>query len=150
MEEHHLESALSYLLNTQKTLAEGAGAAGLAAMLAHRDLFKGRVVGSIICGGNIDTRLLSSILMRDLARQRRLARLRIELIDVPGQLTLVSEAISRAGGNVIDISYHRIFNDLPAKSTYLDISVEANDGPHMDEITRTLQDEGLNVQPANY
>lgn len=150
VEEHHLESALSYLLNTQKTLAEGAGAAGLAAMLAHRDLFKGRVVGSIICGGNIDTRLLSSILMRDLARQRRLARLRIELIDVPGQLTLVSEAISRAGGNVIDISYHRIFNDLPAKSTYLDISVEANDGPHMDEITRTLQDEGLNVQPANY
>ncbi|WOI53112.1 threonine ammonia-lyase [Parvularcula sp. LCG005] len=147
VEEPNLESALSMLLTIQKTLAEGAGAAGLAAVLAHPSLFRGRKVGSIICGGNIDTRLLSSILMRDLARQRRLARLRIELIDIPGQLTTVSEAISAAGGNVIDISYHRIFNDLPAKSTYIDISVEASDGLQMDRIIDSLRAAGLSVAP---
>lgn len=150
VDEVHLERALSLLLNMQKTLAEGAGAAGLAAVLAHRSLFRGRKVGSIICGGNIDTRLVSGILMRDLARSRRLARLRIELIDVPGQLSTVSDAISRADGNIIDVSYHKIFNDLPAKQTYLDISVEAVDSSHMDRIIRELRSVGLNVQMANY
>lgn len=147
VEEPHLERALSLLLTEQKTLAEGAGAAGLAAVMSHPSLFRDRTVGTVVCGGNIDTRLLSSILMRDLARQRRLARLRIELIDVPGQLTTVSEAISAAGGNVIDISYHRVFNDLPAKGTYLDISVEASDGPHMDRIVETVRAAGLKVRP---
>lgn len=150
VEEAQLESALCLLLNTQKTLAEGAGAAGLAAVLAHRGLFRGKKVGSIICGGNIDSRLVSGILMRELARQRRLARLRIELIDVPGQLSLVSDAITRADGNIIDVAYHKIFNDLPAKQTYLDISVEAVDSDHMDRIIVELQADGLNVQLANY
>jgi threonine dehydratase len=150
VEEHHLERALSLLLSVQKTLAEGAGAAGLAALLAYPSLFRNARIGSVVCGGNIDTRLLSAILMRDLARQRRLARLRVALIDVPGQLTRVSEAISRAGGNVIDIAYHKIFNDLPAKDTYLDISVEAHDGQHMDRIIDTLRADGLSVQIANY
>ncbi|NRA28646.1 MAG: threonine ammonia-lyase [Parvularculaceae bacterium] len=150
VEEKDLERAVSLLLNTQKTLAEGAGAAGLAAVLAHRSLFRGRKVGSIICGGNIDTRLVSGILMRDLARQRRLARLRIELIDVPGQLSIVSDAITAADGNIIDVSYHKIFNDLPAKQTYLDISVEAIDAEHMDRIVEELRRVGLNVQLANY
>ncbi|MEM9838913.1 MAG: threonine ammonia-lyase [Pseudomonadota bacterium] len=150
VDEVHLERALSLLLNLQKTLAEGAGAAGLAAVLAHRSLFRGRKVGLIICGGNIDTRLVSGILMRDLARSRRLARLRIELIDVPGQLSVVSDAITRADGNIIDVSYHKIFNDLPAKQTYLDISVEAIDSDHMDRIIRELRSMDLNVQMANY
>ncbi|MBB4658877.1 threonine ammonia-lyase [Parvularcula dongshanensis] len=150
VEERDLERALSLLLATQKTLVEGAGAAGLAAILAHPKLFEGRTVGSVLCGGNIDTRLLSSILMRDLARQRRLARLRITLTDVPGQLTRVSAAIGRAGGNVIDVAYHKVFNDLPAKQTHLDISVEANDGAHMDRIIETLRADGLPVETANY
>ncbi|MEM1381319.1 MAG: threonine ammonia-lyase [Pseudomonadota bacterium] len=150
VDEVHLERALSLLLTMQKTLAEGAGAAGLAAVLAHRSLFRGRKVGSVICGGNIDTRLVSGILMRDLARSRRLARLRIELIDVPGQLSVVSDAITRADGNIIDVSYHKIFNDLPAKQTYLDISVEAVDAAHMDRIIRELRSMDLNVQMANY
>ncbi|MEE4211533.1 MAG: threonine ammonia-lyase [Parvularcula sp.] len=150
VDEVYLERALSLLLTVQKTLAEGAGAAGLAAMLAHRSLFRRRKVGSVICGGNIDTRLVSGILMRDLARQRRLARLRVELIDVPGQLSIVSDAITRADGNIIDVSYHKIFNDLPAKQTYLDISVEAVDAQHMDRIIDELRAVGLNVQLANY
>ena len=148
--ERDLERALSLYLNVQKTLSEGAGAAGLAAMLAEPSRFEGKKVGTLICGGNIDTRLLSSILMRDLHRQGRIARLRIELMDVPGQLTLVSEVISDAGGNVIDVSYHRIFNDLPAKVTYLDISVETDDGQHLDRVIEALRKAGLVVEMANY
>ena len=150
VEERDLERALSLLLNTQKTLAEGAGAAGLAAILAHPSLFRGRTVGTVVCGGNIDTRLLSSILMRDLARGRRLARLRITLMDVPGQLERVSRAIGQAGGNVIDVSYHKTFNDLPAKQTHLDISVEAMGADHMDAVILALQADGLDVETANY
>lgn len=150
VEERHLERSLSLLLNTEKTLAEGAGAAGLAAILAHPHLFRNRKVGTVICGGNIDPRLLSSILMRDLARQRRLARLRIPLMDVPGQLTRVSMAIGSAGGNVIDVSYHKVFNDLPAKETHLDISVEATGPEHMDRIISALAAEGLSPELANY
>ncbi|MBD0427381.1 threonine ammonia-lyase [Aquisalinus flavus] len=150
VDERALESALSLYLNVQKTLAEGAGAAGLAAILANPEIFAGRKVGTVICGGNIDTRLLSSILMRDIARQGRMARLRIELLDVPGQLTKVADIIAKAGGNVIDVSYHRIFNDLPAKATYLDISVETNDRPHLDRIIENLRAAGLATEIATY
>ncbi|ADM09328.1 threonine dehydratase [Parvularcula bermudensis HTCC2503] len=150
VDERALERSLSLLLMTQKTLAEGAGAAGLAALLAHPHLFEGHAVGTIVCGGNIDPRLLSSILMRDLARQRRLARLRVPLMDVPGQLTRVSAAIGAAGGNVIDVSYHKVFNDLPAKQTHLDISVEATGPAHMDRIVEALRAEGLEPEVANY
>ncbi|MEO1043550.1 MAG: threonine ammonia-lyase [Pseudomonadota bacterium] len=150
VEERDLERALSLLLSTQKTLVEGAGAAGLAAMLAHPSLFRGKCVGSVLCGGNIDARLLSAILMRDLARQRRLARLRIALMDVPGQLTRVSAAIGAAGGNVIDVAYHKVFNDLPAKETHLDISVEATGPEHMDRIIQALREEGFLPELANY
>jgi len=150
VDERSLESALSLYLNVQKTLAEGAGAAGLAAILTNPEMFEGKKVGTVICGGNIDTRLLSSILMRDIARQGRMARLRIELLDVPGQLTKVADIIATAGGNVIDVSYHRIFNDLPAKATYLDISVETNDRPHLDRIIENLRAAGLATEIATY
>jgi threonine dehydratase len=150
VDERALEKALSLYLNVQKTLAEGAGAAGLAAILSYPDLFLDKKVGTLICGGNIDTRLLSSILMRDLHRQGRMARLRIELLDVPGQLTKVSEIIAGEGGNVIDVSYHRVFNDLPAKATYLDISVETNDAAHLQRIIDELQAQNLPTEIATY
>ncbi|MEL6364062.1 MAG: threonine ammonia-lyase [Pseudomonadota bacterium] len=150
VEERDLERALSLYLNVQKTVAEGAGAAGLAAVLAHPERFAGKKVGTVLCGGNIDTRLLSSILMRDLARSGRIARLRIELLDVPGQLTLVSEVISGARGNVIDVAYHRLFSDLPAKITYLDISVETNDAEHLEAVIAALRAAGLAVEIAAY
>ncbi|MEM8986224.1 MAG: threonine ammonia-lyase [Pseudomonadota bacterium] len=146
VDERQLERALSLYLTVQKTLAEGAGAAGLAAILAHPEKFKGKKVGTVICGGNIDTRLLSSILMRDLARSGRIARLRVELIDVPGQLTKVSSVIAEARGNVIDVAYHRMFSDLPAKVTYIDISVEAHDRPHLNRIIEALKASGLNCE----
>ncbi|MCQ8184482.1 threonine ammonia-lyase [Parvularcula maris] len=150
VDEQHLERALCLLLNTQKVLAEGAGASGLAAVLAHPQLFEGRKVGSVVCGGNIDARLISAILMRDLARQKRLARLRVVLMDVPGELTRVASAIGEAGGNVIDVSYHKVFNDLPAKETHLDISVEATGHDHMNQIIGALKAEGLTAVTANY
>jgi len=145
-----LERALSLLLNVHKTLAEGAGAAGVAAVLAHPERFRGKKVGTLICGGNIDTRLLSSILMRDLARQGRMARLRIELIDVPGQLTRVSETIAAARANITDVAYHRMYSDLPAKVTYIDITVETFDRAHLDRTLEGLRAAGFNADFATY
>ncbi|MEO1040424.1 MAG: threonine ammonia-lyase [Pseudomonadota bacterium] len=145
-----LERAVNMYLNKSKTLAEGAGAAGLAAILSDRERFRGKRVATMVCGGNIDTRLLSSLLLRDLARSGRMARLRIELIDVPGQLVRVSEVIAETQGNVIDVAYHRIFSDLPAKVTYIDISVEAHDGPHMERILAALRKKGFKVETAGY
>ncbi|MFQ5564264.1 MAG: threonine ammonia-lyase [Parvularculaceae bacterium] len=150
VDERSLERALSLYLNVQKVLSEGAGAAGLAAILDHPERFRGKKVGTVICGGNIDTRLLSSILMRDLARQGRIARLRIELLDVPGQLTRISDIIASQGANVIDVAYHKIFSDLPAKVTYIDISVETHDRRHLDRLITELKSRGVNVEIAAY
>lgn len=150
VDERALERALSLYLNVQKVLAEGAGAAGLAAILEYPEIFRGKKVATIITGGNIDTRLLSSILMRDLARQGRIARLRIELLDVPGQLTKVSEIISHEQANIIDVAYHKIFSDLPAKQTYIDISVETFDRPHLDRVIEALKRQKMNVEIAAY
>ena len=116
-----------------------------AAVLAHPERFAGKAVGLVLTGGNIDTRLLSSLLLRDLARSRRLARFRIELIDVPGQLSSVSHIIAEAGGNVTDVAYHKTFSDLPAKVTYIDISLEAQDAAHMDRIHAALRQAGFRV-----
>lgn len=150
VDERALERALSLYLNVQKVLAEGAGAAGLAAILENRERFAGKKVATVICGGNIDTRLLSSILMRDLVRQGRIARLRIELLDVPGQLTKISDIIATEQANVIEVAYHKIFSDLPAKKTYIDISVETFDRQHLERVMAALRLRGVNVEMAAY
>lgn len=148
--ERHLERALCLLLTKQNIVAEGAGAAGVAAILARPDLFKGRRVATLVCGGNIDPRLLSSLLMRDLARSQRLARLRVQLLDLPGQLVSVSTAIAEAGGNVIDVAYHKTFSDLPAKVTYIDLSIETKDGEQMQGVIDHLKASGFVAEPASY
>ena len=150
VDERMIERALNLFLTRLRVLPEGAGAAGLAAVLAYPERFAGKVVGLILTGGNIDTRLLSSLLLRDLARSRRLARLRIELIDVPGQLSSVSHIIAEAGGNVTDVAYHKTFSDLPAKVTYIDISLEAQDAAHMDRVHAALRQAGFRVEFADY
>ena len=150
VDERAIERALNLFLTRLRVLPEGAGAAGLAAVLAHPDRFHGKRVGLVLTGGNIDTRLLSSLLLRDLARSRRLARFRIELIDVPGQLSSVSHIISEAGGNVTDVAYHKTFSDLPAKVTYIDISLEAQDAAHMDRVHAALRQNGFKVEFADY
>lgn len=145
-----LERALNLYLTEMKVLAEGAGAAGLAGVLEQPERFRGRKVATVLCGGNIDTRLLSSILLRGLVRSGRMARLRIELIDVPGQLVKVSTVIAQEQGNVIDVAYHRVFSDLPAKVTYIDISVEAHDRAHMERILAAVKGAGFKVETAAY
>ncbi len=150
VDERKLERALSMIMNEQKILVEGAGAAGLAAILSNPDHFKGRTIGTVLCGGNIDQRLLSMILMRDLARSGRLARLRVQLLDMPGQLVRVATLVSDGGGNVIDVGHHRTYSDLPAKMTFIDLTIDTQGQEHLDRIIKGLQKEGYEVEIASY
>ncbi len=148
--ERMLERALSILMNEQKLLVEGAGAAGLAAVLADPERFQGKTIGLVLCGGNIDERLLSMVIMRDLARAGRLARLRIQLLDKPGQLVRVATIIAREDGNVIDVGHHRTYSDLPAKMTCMDVTIDTQGQDHLDRIIGKLRDEGYPVEIAAY
>ncbi len=150
VDERILERALSMLMMEQKLLVEGAGAAGLAAILSEPDRFHGKTVGLVLCGGNIDARLLSMILMRDLARSGRLARLRVQLLDMPGQLVKVASIIASQDGNVIDVGHHRTYSDLPAKMTCMDVTIDTQGQDHLDRIIKNLRDEGYEVEIAAY
>ncbi len=150
VEERILEKSLSLLMNEQKILVEGAGATGLAAILSEPDRFRGKTVGLVLCGGNIDQRLLSMILMRDLARSGRLARLRIQLLDMPGQLVRVASIIASQDGNVVDVGHHRTYSDLPAKMTCMDVTIDTQGQEHLGRIIENLQNEGYLVEIAAY
>ncbi|OFX02645.1 MAG: threonine ammonia-lyase [Alphaproteobacteria bacterium RIFCSPHIGHO2_12_FULL_63_12] len=150
VDERLLERALSMLMNEQKTLVEGAGAAGLAAILSDAARFRGRTIGLVLCGGNIDARLLSMILMRDLARSGRLARLRVQLLDMPGQLVRVASIIAENDGNVIDVGHHRTYSDLPAKMTCMDVTIDTQGQEHLDRIIENLRVAGYPVEIAAY
>ena len=137
--EKQLEWAVSALVEQQRVIAEGAGAAGIAAIYAHPQLFKGLKVGVVICGGNIDPRLLSSILNRNMAIDGRIARLRIDIADEPGMLAAITESIGRCGGNIIEIYHQRLFFDVPAKLAKIDAVVETRGPEHIDEIIADLR-----------
>jgi len=141
-----LETAVALLLQIEKTVVEGAGAAGLAAMLAHKELFAGRKVGVVLCGGNIDTRLLANVLLRDLARSGRLARLRLTLQDRPGALFKVMREFDAHQVNIIEIYHQRIFTTLPAKGLITDIECEARDKDQLDALVVSLRASGYLVQ----
>lgn len=143
-----IEYALSLLLQIEKTVVEGAGAIGLAALLEHPDRFKGRTVGLILTGGNIDTRLLANVLLRDLVRSGRLARLRIQLQDRPGALFNVARLFDKHQVNIIEVSHQRIFTALPAKGLFADIECEARDPDHLDRLVEDLKKEGFPVRPV--
>jgi threonine dehydratase len=144
--ERDLERALALLLNIEKTVVEGAGAAGLAAMLAHKNRFRGRKVGLVLCGGNIDTRLLANVLLRDLARSGRLARLRIRLKDRPGQLFEVSRIFDQQQVNILEVYHQRVFTNLPAKGLITDIECETRDRDHLDRLVEALRGAGYEVR----
>ena len=146
VEEAELERAVSLLLQIEKTVVEGAGSAGLAAMLAHPDRFKGKKVGLVLCGGNIDPRLLANVLLRDLARSGRLARLRITLQDRPGALYKVMKEFNAHNVNIIEIYHQRIFTSLPAKGLITDIECEARDKEQIEALVAALKDGGYTVQ----
>ena len=143
--EAQLEGALALLLQIEKTVVEGAGAAGLAAVLANRAMFTGRKIGIVLSGGNIDTRLLANVLLRDLARSGRLARLRLTLQDRPGALFKVIKEFDAHNVNIIEIWHQRIFTNLPAKGLITDIECEARDRDQLDGLVAALRERGYEV-----
>ncbi|QNQ11684.1 threonine ammonia-lyase [Sphingomonas alpina] len=146
--ERSLEEAVSLLLQIEKTVVEGAGAAGLAALLQHPERFRGKTVGIILCGGNIDTRLLANVLLRDLARSGRLARLRIRLQDQPGALFNVARIFDQQRVNIIEIYHQRVFTTLPAKGLITDIECETRDRAHLDRLMVALTEAGYEASPV--
>ncbi|RYD50398.1 MAG: threonine ammonia-lyase, partial [Sphingomonadales bacterium] len=137
--ERRLEESVSLLLQIEKTVVEGAGAAGLAALLGEPQRFKGRTVGIVLCGGNIDPRLLAYVLLRDLARSGRMARLRIRLQDRPGALYKVAQIFEQLSVNILELSHQRIFTNLPAKGLSLDVECETRDREHLDRLMTALR-----------
>ena len=144
--EAELETAVSLLLQIEKTVAEGAGAAGLAAVMAYPEKFAGKNVGVVLCGGNIDTRLLANVLLRDLARSGRLARLRLTLQDRPGALYKVMRLFNEHNVNIIEIYHQRIFTTLPAKGLITDIECEARDANQLHGLVDGLNVAGYKVE----
>src|SRR3569623_439111 len=138
--ERSLEHAVSLLLQIEMSVVEGAGAAGLAALLDHPERFAGRTVGIVLCGGNIDTRLLANVLLRDLARAGRLARLKVRLKDQPGALYALFRIFNEQRINIIEVSLQRIFTSLPAKGLITEIESEARDRDHLDRLIAALKD----------
>lgn len=140
--EDQIERAVAMLIAIEKTVVEGAGAAGLAAVLAAPERFAGRNVGLVLTGGNIDTRLIASVLTRELAREGRLTQIAIDIVDRPGQLAAVSALLAEAGANIIEVSHQRTFSDLPAKGTLLEVVIETRDRAHLDEVMKRLGEAG--------
>lgn len=144
--EPEIERAVSLLINIEKTVVEGAGAAGLAAVLSDRARFKGRTIGMVLCGGNIDTRLLASVLARELAREGRLTQLTIDLVDRPGQLAKVANLLGEAGANIVEVYHQRVFSDLPAKGALLEVVIETRDREHLGDTVAALKAAGFEVE----
>ena len=147
--ERDLERAVAMLVGIEKTIVEGAGAAGLAAILSDHDRFKGRKVATILCGGNIDTHLLANVLVRDLVRAGRIARLHVAAHDQPGALAAITAKVYEAGVNVIEINHSRIFTRLPAKDTMIEVECEARDASAIDDVVARLEAAGFRVERAS-
>jgi threonine dehydratase len=142
VDEVAIERAIALFLEVEKTVAEGAGAAGLAALLAYPRHFTGRKVGLVLCGGNIDTRLLASVLTRELVRAQRIVSLRIIGDDRPGLLATVSQTIGAHGANIIEVAHNRLALDVPAKGAEFDIMIETRDAQHTQEVMDALRAAG--------
>ena len=143
--EQALEWAVGALVEEQRVVSEGAGAAGVAAIYQHPDVFKGKKVGSVVCGGNIDPRLLASILNRNMASDGRIARLRIDISDEPGMLAAITASIGRCGGNIVEIYHQRLFYDVPAKLAKIDAVIETRGPSHVEEIIADLRKANFTV-----
>ena len=141
-----IEQAVYDLSQRAKVVAEGAGAAGLAAILSDRARFEGQRVGLVICGGNIDDRLYSNLLLRGMVKQQKIIQLRITLPDRPGALAAISTVIGDAGGNIVEVQHQRLFNAVSVKSTTIDIVMETRGPLHAEEIIGKLQAQGFPVR----
>ncbi len=142
VDESLIERAVNAFLTLQKTMAEGAGAAGLAAMLAEPERFRGRKVGLILCGGNIDPRILATIMVRELERDVRIVSFRLTIPDRPGILGQIATRLGELNANILTVDHHRLFLDVPAKGAKLDVTMETRDAAHADEIFAALAADG--------
>jgi threonine dehydratase len=142
VDEAHLERAVNAYVTLQKTMAEGAGAAGLAALLADPLRFKGKRVGLILCGGNIDPRILSSIMVRELERETRIVSFRLAIPDQPGVLGIIATRLGELGANILEVEHRRLLLDVPAKGAKLDVTIETRDATHAAEIMAALAADG--------
>jgi threonine dehydratase len=146
--ERDIEHAVALLVGIEKTVVEGAGAAGLALILAQPERFKGKRVATVLCGGNIDTHLLANVLIRELVRAGRIARLRIAAQDRPGALAAITAKFYEAGVNIIETNHHRIFTRLPAKDTVIEVECEARDAQAIEALVGRLEEGGFQVERA--
>ena len=144
-----IENTISNLFEYERIISEGAGAAGVTAIIENLSLFKNKKVCSIICGGNIDSRIYAGILNKKLSRDGRLARIRIGITDEPGMLSKISNAIAKTGGNIIEIYHQRMFHDVPVKKAKIDAVIEAQNKKSIEEIIATLKSEGFEVRIIN-
>ena len=142
IEEPYFERGIALYCNVEKTVVEGAGAASLAALLAYPDKFRGRKCGLVISGGNIDTRLLASVLTRELVRESRIVSLRVIGDDRPGLLANVSAIIGQMGANIIEVAHNRLALDVPAKGAEFDLMIETRDRQHTQEVMDALRERG--------
>jgi threonine dehydratase len=151
VDEGALERAVNAFLTLQKTVAEGAGAAALAAMLAQPERFAGKRVGIMLCGGNIDPRILASIMIRGLERDSRIVSFRLTIPDRPGVLGPIATLLGDLGANILEVDHRRLFLDIPAKGARLDVTVETRDGAHAEEVFAALAKRGyspVRLSPA--
>jgi threonine dehydratase len=146
--ELELERAVAMLVGIEKTVVEGAGAAGLAAMMTYRERFRGKKIATVLCGGNIDTHLLANVLVRDLVREGRVARLRVAAQDQPGALAAITRKVFEGGANIIEVKHSRIFTRLPAKDTVIEVECEARDPQTIDDVVARLEAAGFTVERA--
>ena len=147
--EKAIEEAIFCLASLQKTIAEGAGAAGLAAVLSNRTRFAGRRVGLFQSGANIDPRVLASILMRGLERESKIVSLRISVPDKPGMLGEIATGIGRCGANILEVHHSRLFLDVPAKGAVVEIAIETKDRAHAQATVEQLRQHGFEVERVN-
>ena len=148
--EDHIEEGVNLVLEIEKVVVEGAGAAGIAGLIEHRDRFAGRQVGVVLSGGNVDPRLLASIIIRGLVRNGRLCRLEIEVPDVPGTLGRVSTVVGSAGANIVEIHHQRMFVDVNARAAELEVVIETLDHEHVGRVAAALEAAGFQVRVGSF
>ena len=146
VDEAEIEDAIFTLLSSEKVVAEGAAGAGLAAILKHKGMFRDKKVALVVCGGNIDSRMLSTLILRGLVRDGRITRLRFEIDDTPGQLAEISQIIGEEGANVVEVIHQRLMQAVPLKRAELDIVVETRDSKHVEHIVNVLENHGFKVR----
>jgi threonine dehydratase len=141
--EGDIEHAIVLLLEIEKTVVEGAGAAGLAALLRYPERFRGRRVGLILCGGNIEPLMLADIIERGMVRAGRLARIRVTIRDVPGELARAAAIVGQVGANIEEVAHQRAFTTLPALNAELQMELQTRGPEHIEQVLQALRAAGL-------